>query len=89
MTLRVAIQGYGRIGRMLHRQLIENPVPEIEIVAINARSSDTKTRAHLLKYDSLHGKVNADITYDDEHVIVDGKKSSIFSRGEYFWKYLG
>lgn len=74
MALRVAIQGYGRIGRMLHRQLIENPVEGIEIVAVNARSTDAKTRAHLLKYDSLHGKVHAKISSDEENIIVDGKK---------------
>ncbi len=74
MSLRVAIQGYGRIGRMLHRQMIENPIEGIEIVAVNARSTDSKTRSHLLKYDSLHGKVNAKISFDDDNIIVDGKK---------------
>ena len=74
MSLRVAIQGYGRIGRMLHRQIIENPIEGIEIVAVNARSTDSKTRSHLLKYDSLHGKVHAKISFDDENIIVNGKK---------------
>ena len=74
MSLRVAIQGYGRIGRMLHRQLIESPIEGIEIIAVNARSTNSKTRSHLLKYDSLHGKVHADISFDDEHIIIDGKK---------------
>lgn len=71
--LRVAIQGYGRIGRMLHRQLIESSIPEIEIVIINARSGDTKMRAHLLKYDSLHGKIHADIDSDANTIFVNGK----------------
>lgn len=74
MSIRVAIQGYGRIGRMLHRQLIENPIEGIEIIAVNARSTDSKTRSHLLKYDSLHGKVSRKISFDDDHIIVDGKK---------------
>lgn len=74
MTLRVAIQGYGRIGRMLHRKLIESPVDDIEIVAINARSSDTKTRVHLLKYDSLHGKMDADISFNENVIFINGKE---------------
>ncbi|MEI7510753.1 MAG: type I glyceraldehyde-3-phosphate dehydrogenase [Candidatus Peregrinibacteria bacterium] len=71
--LRLAIQGYGRIGRLLHRQLIELADPNIEVVAVNARSSDSTMRAHLLKYDSLHGRTNAEISCYAEHIIVNGK----------------
>jgi glyceraldehyde 3-phosphate dehydrogenase len=74
MALRVAIQGYGRIGRMLHRKLIERPVEGVKVVAINARSSDTKTRVHLLKYDSLHGKMDASINFDKDIIYVNDEE---------------
>lgn len=72
--LRVALNGYGRIGRNVHRLLLDNP--DIEIVAINARS-DAEMRAHLLKYDSLHGKIENDIQVKDGNMYVDGKEIRI------------
>lgn len=72
--IRVALNGYGRIGRNLHRLLLDNP--DIEIVAINARS-EADVRAHLLKYDSLHGKINNDIQVKDGNMFVDGKEIRI------------
>jgi glyceraldehyde 3-phosphate dehydrogenase len=70
MALRVAIQGYGRIGRMLHRQLLENNVSGIEIVAVNSRRNTPAERAHLLKYDSIYRTSPLEISADDEHIIV-------------------
>jgi glyceraldehyde 3-phosphate dehydrogenase len=70
MPIRVAINGYGRIGRGLHRQLLENP--EMEIVAINSRS-DAESHAYLLRYDSLYGKCDADISVVDGNLLVNGK----------------
>lgn len=64
--LRVAINGYGRIGRNVHRQFIERFSDTIEVVAVNA-SSDSATRAYLLEYDSLHGKFPASIVVKDEN----------------------
>ena len=70
---RVAINGYGRIGRNVHRQFVERFSNEIEVVAINA-SSDAAMRAYLLQYDSLHGKFGADVKVIDDHTIsVNGK----------------
>ena len=57
--IRVAINGYGRIGRNVHRNLINHP--ELKVVAIHTRRLDTPMRAHLLKYDSLHGKLDDEI----------------------------
>jgi len=71
--IKVGLNGYGRIGRIVHRILLERK-NGIEVVAINARSEDTKMRAHLLKYDSLHGNLPYDIGYDEHNIIVDGKK---------------
>ncbi len=74
--LRVAINGYGRIGRNVHRLLLGNP--NIEIVAINSRS-DAVMRAHLFKYDSLHGKVENTVKVKNENMYVDGKEIKILS----------
>ncbi len=71
--LRVAINGYGRIGRNIHRQFIEMYSKEVEVVGINA-SSDAEMRAYLLKYDSLHGKIHADIKVDGADITVNGSK---------------
>ena len=75
--LRVAINGYGRIGRNLHRILIGNP--NIDVIAINNRSKNPEMRAHLLKYDSLHGKLKADIDFTDDELIVNGKKIKLLA----------
>ena len=67
-----AINGFGRIGRSVLRALAENG--EIKnVVAINDLT-DNKTLAHLLKYDSSQGKFGAEVSYDDDHLIVDGHK---------------
>jgi len=68
--LRVAINGYGRIGRNIHRQFIEMYGKEVEVVGINA-SSDAEMRAYLLKYDSLHGRLHADISVNGNDIMVN------------------
>lgn len=70
--LRVAINGYGRIGRNVHRQFVENFSDDVEVVAVNA-SSNAEMRAYLLKYDSLHGKAKYPIEVDGDHLNVNGK----------------
>ncbi len=70
MKKRVAINGFGRIGRLTFRNLINNP--EIEVVAINDLT-DNHTLAHLLKYDSAHGKFNGTVEYTENELIVNGK----------------
>ena len=69
--LRVAINGYGRIGRVVHRQLTERFSKEVSVVVINA-SSSAEMRAYLLKYDTLHGRFDADVKADGENLIVNG-----------------
>jgi len=69
--LRVAINGYGRIGRVVHRQLVERFPKEVEVVAINA-SSDAAMRQYLLKYDTLHGRFGGDVELDGENLLVNG-----------------
>ena len=77
MTLkkRIAINGFGRIGRNLFRLLINHPT--IEVVAIND-IADNKTMAHLLKYDSIHGVLPSNVSYDEDSIFVDGKAYLFF-----------
>ena len=73
MAVRVAINGFGRIGRLVYRALIESGRTDIEVVAINDLA-DTKTNAHLLKYDSVHGRFGGTVAAEADHLLVNGKK---------------
>jgi glyceraldehyde 3-phosphate dehydrogenase len=73
-TIKVAINGFGRIGRNVFKISLDRP--EIEIVGINDLT-DTQTLAHLLKYDSTQGKFNGVVTFDAENLIVNGKKIKV------------
>jgi len=74
---KIAINGFGRIGRRVFRLLLEHDV--FEIVAINDLA-DTKTLSHLLKYDSIHGVLKNTITYDQEPIIIDGKSIPLLNK---------
>lgn len=76
---RIAINGFGRIGRNLFRLLLNHP--SIEVIAIND-IADTKTMAHLIKYDSIHGILPYDVSFDDQSIIVDGKPYLFFHERE-------
>ncbi|MGK7379481.1 type I glyceraldehyde-3-phosphate dehydrogenase [Planococcus sp. 1R117A] len=76
MTLKLAINGFGRIGRIVYRQVMENP--EVEVVAVNDLT-DAKMLAHLLKYDSVHGISDAEISAEGEELIVNGKRMRVFA----------
>lgn len=87
--VRVAINGFGRIGRNFFRIAFGNP--EIEIVAINDLT-DSKTLAHLLKYDSVHGIYDADIKAVENGIVVNGKQikiTAIKDPSQLPWKDLG
>ena len=77
MTTKVAINGFGRIGRLVFRAWIESKRTDIEIVAINDLA-DTKTNAHLLKYDSVHGTSPFDVKAGESELIVDGHHVKCF-----------
>ncbi|MDD4527684.1 MAG: type I glyceraldehyde-3-phosphate dehydrogenase [Candidatus Margulisbacteria bacterium] len=74
MTVKLAINGFGRIGRNVFKIALENK--EIEVVAINDLTN-TKTLAHLLKYDSTQGKFSGTVDYDETNIIVNGKKIKV------------
>ncbi|MDD2325747.1 MAG: type I glyceraldehyde-3-phosphate dehydrogenase [Alphaproteobacteria bacterium] len=78
MTVRVAINGFGRIGRLVLRALEEQGRKDVEIVAIN-NLSDATTNAHLLKYDSAHGRFATDVQIDGADLIVGGRHIKSFS----------
>lgn len=90
--LKIAINGYGRIGRNVHRQFLERFADKVEVVAVNA-SSDSATRAYLLEYDSLHGKFPAEIAVQDEdNFTVNGKPVRVVKERDPTkcpWKELG
>ena len=70
MKTKIAINGFGRIGRTLFRLLLNHP--SLEVVAIND-IADNRTMAHLIKYDSIHGVLDLECAYDDHSIIVGGK----------------
>jgi glyceraldehyde 3-phosphate dehydrogenase len=76
MTVKVGINGFGRIGRNVLRAGLDNP--EIEFVAIN-NSTNPNTLAHLLKYDSIMGTLRRDVVAGSDFISVDGKKIKVFS----------
>ncbi|MFV8333645.1 type I glyceraldehyde-3-phosphate dehydrogenase [Flavobacterium sp. GSP14] len=75
MKTRIAINGFGRIGRNLFRLLLNHP--SIEVVAIND-IADKKTMAHLIKYDSIHGVLPFAVNHDENGILVDGKHFLFF-----------
>jgi len=91
MATRIAINGFGRIGRCVTRTLFERLHNDVELVAINDLT-DSKTLAHLLKYDSVHRTMKTPVEHADGAISVNGKKIPIFAKkdpAELPWKDLG
>jgi len=89
MAIKVGINGFGRIGRNVYRAAMNNP--NIEIVAVNDLA-DTKTLAHLLKYDSVLGNLHADVKSGDGTITVNGKTLKVFAQkdpAELPWSSVG
>ncbi|UFJ41547.1 glyceraldehyde-3-phosphate dehydrogenase [Brevibacillus humidisoli] len=76
MSIKIGINGFGRIGRMVFRRAIQDP--DMEIVAINA-SYPPETLAHLIKYDTIHGRIPNTIEVGSNRIIVDGKPTIVLS----------
>lgn len=86
---KVAINGFGRIGRLTFRELLTKS--NLEVVAINDLT-DAKTLAHLLKYDSNQGRFNGEVKVSDNHLVVNGKRIQMFNERnpeDLPWKDLG
>ncbi len=76
MAVRVAINGFGRIGRLVLRAIVETGRKDISVVAINDLGP-VETNAHLLRYDSVHGRYPGTVTVDGDQMIVDGQKIKV------------
>ncbi len=88
-TIKVGINGFGRIGRLTFRALLNKK--NIEVVAFNDLT-DAKTLAHLFKYDSVHGKFSGDVAVDGDSLIINGKKIRVYAEKDPAnlpWKDLG
>ena len=89
MSIKVAINGFGRIGRLVYRAGFRSK--EVEFVAVNDLA-DARTLAHLLKYDSVHGTIDAEVRAADASILVDGREIKTFSLRDpesLPWKALG
>lgn len=89
MTVKVAINGFGRIGRLAFRFMFGSS--EFEIVAINDLT-DAKTLAHLLKYDSAQGRYDKEVSFNETGIVVDGKQLRVYKEKDPInlpWKELG
>ena len=89
MTLKIAINGFGRIGRIVFREALKHE--EVEIVAINDLT-DAAMLSHLLKYDSVHGTFDADVTSEADQLVVNGRKVQVLAEkdpSDLPWKDLG
>ena len=91
MTIKIGINGMGRIGRMVIRSIIESRNKDLKIKHINNRSN-SETTFSLLKYDSIHGKFNTDLDFDENHLIINKDKISFSQKSnieEINWKKYG
>ncbi|MGL6032650.1 MAG: type I glyceraldehyde-3-phosphate dehydrogenase [Kurthia gibsonii] len=89
MTIKLAINGFGRIGRLVFRTALERD--DIELVAVNDLT-DAAMLAHLLKYDSVHGTLPNKVTSEDDCIVVDGKKVRVYAEKDPVnlpWEALG
>ncbi|GGH76040.1 glyceraldehyde 3-phosphate dehydrogenase [Pullulanibacillus pueri] len=76
MAVKVGINGFGRIGRNVFRAALKNP--DVEVVAVNDLT-DANMLAHLLQYDTVHGKLDAEVTVNGNNLVVDGKEIKVLS----------
>ncbi|HBW21886.1 MAG: type I glyceraldehyde-3-phosphate dehydrogenase [Elusimicrobia bacterium GWA2_56_46] len=92
MATKIGINGFGRIGRLVARAILESPEKDLELVAINDLT-DAKTNAHLLKYDSIHGQLHGEVkAVGEEQITACGKTIKVLKKkdpAELPWKELG
>jgi glyceraldehyde 3-phosphate dehydrogenase len=89
MATKIGINGFGRIGRLVYRAAMGNP--DLEIVGVND-ITDAKTLAHLLKYDSVHGRLDSQVTADGEYISVDDRRFRVTAErdpAKLPWKEMG
>jgi len=81
MAIKIGINGFGRIGRMVLRSIIENKRKDIEVVAINNRSN-AEVSSFLLKHDTIHGSLKNKISHESQLITIDGKKINMIQENE-------
>ncbi len=81
MAIKLGINGFGRIGRLVFRAILERQSTDFDVVGVNDLT-DAATLAHLLKYDSVHGIFPGDVTVDGNNIVVNGDKFPVFSERE-------
>ncbi|MDX9819748.1 MAG: glyceraldehyde 3-phosphate dehydrogenase NAD-binding domain-containing protein, partial [Desulfococcus multivorans] len=89
MSIKIGINGFGRIGRVVFRAAMKHP--DIEVVGINDLTN-AATMAHLLKYDSVHGRLDVDVVAKEGAIVVDGQEipyTDIKDPAQLPWKDLG
>ena len=91
MTTRIGINGFGRIGRQTLKAMLERHPEELEVVAVNDLA-DTKTNAHLFRYDSTYGRFEGEVTSGEGTITIDGHEVRAFSEKDPAalpWRDLG
>ncbi len=91
MAIRVAINGFGRIGRLVLRAILEHHPDELDVVAVNDLA-DAQTNAHLFKYDSNYGRFRGEVEVKDGAMVINGKEYKVFAEkdpAQLPWKDLG
>ena len=81
MSIKIGINGFGRIGRMVLRSIIENNIKDLDVVAINNRSN-SEISSFLLKHDTIHGELKTKIKHSEKAIEINGKKISIINETE-------
>lgn len=90
MTINVGINGFGRIGRLVLRNILKRQ--DLNIIAINNPSTDAEYAAYLFKYDSTHGKYQGDVEHDEDHLIIDSHEIKLYRETDPInipWEELG
>ena len=78
MAIKIGINGFGRIGRLVFRAILERGDQDFDVVAVNDLT-DAETLAHLLKYDSVHGMLPHDVSAEGDTLVVNGDRFKVFS----------
>ncbi|NNF58167.1 MAG: type I glyceraldehyde-3-phosphate dehydrogenase [Rhodothermaceae bacterium] len=78
MAIKIGINGFGRIGRLVFRSILERGDTDFDVVAVNDLT-DAATLAHLFKYDSVHGRFPGEVSVDGDHLVVNGDRFRVFS----------
>jgi len=92
MSIKIGINGFGRIGKVALRAIVENPNSPLEVVGINVRNADLTYMEYMFRYDSIFGRFKGELSHDENHLIINGKAIRVYSESEatnISWKECG